>query len=195
MALHQRLPTATQKDCHGGLTEFTGKTKGEFEVVQTCHVGSLTGKLKTYDTSGKIVPGTANAKFELSFFGGVRKQEYWVIDRDDGLGWAVMGTPGGNYVWLLARNPGLDAASRQAAAVSTPSRSPNRGGRAEKAGPSQASSAGAKRPEPKGRGPEHQERRCWSSQKSPGACLTNAGQYQRGVNVPGPWYARPARDR
>ncbi len=107
-----RLPTATQKDCHGGLTQFTGNGKGGFSVVQSCRVGSLTGKLKSYDTSGKIVPGTDNAKFELSFFGGVRKQEYWVIDRDDGLGWAVMGTPGGNYAWLMSRRPSLPAGEK-----------------------------------------------------------------------------------
>lgn len=109
-----RLPAATQKDCHGGLTQFTGNAKGGFSVVQSCRVGSLTGRLKTYDTSGKIVPGTDNAKFELSFFGGVRKQEYWVIDRDDGLDWAVMGTPGGNFAWLMSRKPTLPAGERAA---------------------------------------------------------------------------------
>ncbi len=109
-----RLPTATQKDCQGGLTQFTGNAKGGFSVVQSCRVGSLTGKVKSYDTAGKIVPGTDNAKFELSFFGGVRKQEYWVIDRDDGLGWAVMGTPGGNYAWLMSRTPTMPAREKAA---------------------------------------------------------------------------------
>ena len=109
-----RLPTATQKDCHGGLTQFTGNANGGFSVVQTCRVGSLNGKLKSYDTAGKIVPETDNAKFELSFFGGVRKQEYWVIDRGDGLDWAVRGTPGGNHAWLMARKPTLPAREKAA---------------------------------------------------------------------------------
>ncbi len=109
-----RLPTKSQKDCHGGLTQFTGNAKGGFSVVQTCHVGALTGPLKTYDTSGKILPGANNAKFQLAFFGGAIKQEYWVIDRDDGLDWAVMGTPGGNYAWLMARKPSLPAGQKNA---------------------------------------------------------------------------------
>ncbi len=109
-----RLPTKTQKDCHGGLTQFTGNAKGGFSVVQTCHVGSLTGKVKTYDTSGKIIPATNNAKFQLAFFGGAVKQEYWVIDRDDGLDWAVMGTPGGNFAWLMSRTPSLPAREKAA---------------------------------------------------------------------------------
>jgi apolipoprotein D and lipocalin family protein len=109
-----RLPTKTQRDCQGGLTEFTAAVNGGFSVLQTCRVGSLTGKLKTYDTSGKIIPATNNAKFQLAFFGGAIRQEYWVIDRDDSLGWAVMGTPGGNYAWLMSRRPNMPAGQKNA---------------------------------------------------------------------------------
>jgi apolipoprotein D and lipocalin family protein len=109
-----RLPTKTQKDCVAGQSQFTAKGDGGFSVVQTCRVGSLSGPLKTYDTTGKILPSTNNAKFQLAFFGGVVKQEYWVIDRDDGLSWAVMGTPGGNFAWLMSRRPTLSAAVRDA---------------------------------------------------------------------------------
>lgn len=109
-----RLPTKTQKDCVAGQSQFTVKGDGGFSVVQTCRVGSLTGPLKTYDTTGKIIPSTNNAKFQLAFFGGVVKQEYWVIDRDDGLSWAVMGTPGGNFAWLMSRRPTLSAGVRDA---------------------------------------------------------------------------------
>lgn len=105
-----RLPTKSQKNCVAGQSQFTAKGDGGFSVVQTCRVGSLTGPLKTYDTTGKIIPSTDNAKFQLAFFGGVVKQEYWVIDRDDGLSWAVMGTPGGNFAWLMSRRPTLSAA-------------------------------------------------------------------------------------
>jgi apolipoprotein D and lipocalin family protein len=31
-----------------------------------------------------------------------------VLDRADDLSWAIMATPGGNYVWLLSRKPSLD---------------------------------------------------------------------------------------
>jgi apolipoprotein D and lipocalin family protein len=110
-----RLPNSNQKDCEGGQTEFkSGDKSANFSVVQSCHLGALTGRLKTYDTTGQILPSTRNAKFQMTFLGGVVKQEYWVIDRDDNLGWAVMGTPGGNYVWLLARKPTLPAAQKTA---------------------------------------------------------------------------------
>ena len=109
-----RLPSNNQKDCVAGQSQFTAKGEGGFSVVQTCRVGKLDGPLKTYNTSGKIIPSTNNAKFQLAFFGGAVKQEYWVIDRDDGLDWAVMGTPGGNFAWLMARRPTLSAAVKSA---------------------------------------------------------------------------------
>jgi apolipoprotein D and lipocalin family protein len=48
----------------------------------------------------------------LSFFGGMVRQEYWILDRADDGSWAIMATPGGNYVWLLSRRPALDGATR-----------------------------------------------------------------------------------
>lgn len=109
-----RLPNNNQKDCQAGVTQFTASAKGGFAVVQSCRLGSLTGKVKSQDTTGKILPGANNAKFQLAFLGGAVKQEYWVVDRDDGLDWAVMGTPGGNYVWLMSRKPSLPTAEKAA---------------------------------------------------------------------------------
>ena len=106
-----RLPTKSQKDCEGGVSQFTSAAAGEFSLVQTCHVGALNGPLKTFDTTGKITPGANNAKFVLTFF-KVIKQEYWVIDRSDNLDWAVMVTPGGNYAWVMARKPVLPDADK-----------------------------------------------------------------------------------
>ena len=59
-----RLPTKSQKDCEGGVSQFTGGAAGaDFNLVQTCHIGALDGPLKTFDTTGKILDGAANAKF------------------------------------------------------------------------------------------------------------------------------------
>jgi apolipoprotein D and lipocalin family protein len=51
----------------------------------------------------------------MSFLGGLKKQEYWVLDRADDQSWAIMATPGGNFVWLLSRKPAMDAAAKAAA--------------------------------------------------------------------------------
>ncbi|MDB5455522.1 MAG: Lipocalin family protein [Caulobacter sp.] len=101
-----RTPNSGQRDCQAPITQFTGgKTEGAFSVTQICRKGSPAGPAKTFNTTGTIVSGTQNAKFKMSFLGGLKKQEYWVLDRADDQSWAIMATPGGNYVWLLSRQP------------------------------------------------------------------------------------------
>jgi apolipoprotein D and lipocalin family protein len=51
----------------------------------------------------------------MSFMAGMIHQEYWIIDHASDNSWIIMGTPGGNYVWLFSRRPALPAASLAAA--------------------------------------------------------------------------------
>jgi apolipoprotein D and lipocalin family protein len=111
-----RTPNSGQRDCQAATTEFTNKDAGDgFSAVQTCHRGSASGAAKVFNTTGKIVAGTQNAKFSLNFLGGMKKQEYWVLDRADDQSWAIMATPGGNFVWLLSRKAVMDPAAKAAA--------------------------------------------------------------------------------
>ena len=70
---------------------------------------------REWKASATSVDPEKNAKFRLSFFGGVMKQEYWILDHRADQGWLIMGTPGGNYVWLLSKAPQLSAAVRNQA--------------------------------------------------------------------------------
>lgn len=107
-----RIPNQMQRDCEGATSEFRNFADGQFRVVQTCHKGSPTGPAQTFNANGRILPASNNAKLRMSFFGGVVSQEYWILDRADDNAWAIMATPGGNYVWLLSRRPVMDAATR-----------------------------------------------------------------------------------
>jgi apolipoprotein D and lipocalin family protein len=107
-----RIPNAGQRDCQAAYSQFVSTGGGAFRVSQICHRGSATGPAKTFSTTGRILPGTNAAKFEMSFFGGIRKQEYWVLDTAGDGAWAIMATPGGNYVWLMARDAVMDPADR-----------------------------------------------------------------------------------
>lgn len=104
-----RTPNAGQRDCEAPSTEFTSKGGEAFSVHQVCRRGSASGAAKVFDTSGKIIAGSHNTRFTMSFLGGLKKQEYWVLDCADDHSWAIMATPGGNFVWLLARQPVLSA--------------------------------------------------------------------------------------
>jgi apolipoprotein D and lipocalin family protein len=65
-----------------------------FSVRQICRKGSASGAAKTFDTTGRIIAGTQNTRFKMSFLGGLKKQEYWVLDCADDQSWAIMATPG-----------------------------------------------------------------------------------------------------
>jgi apolipoprotein D and lipocalin family protein len=107
-----RVPNAGQRDCQAAYSQFTAAGAGVFKVSQICHKGSVAGPAKAFNTSGRILPGTNAAKFEMSFFGGVKKQEYWVLDTAADGAWAIMATPGGNYVWLMSRKPAMEPAAQ-----------------------------------------------------------------------------------
>jgi len=120
-----RVPNAGQRDCQAPVTQFTslgGKgdvafvsSTGEFAVRQVCRHGSAAGPARTFSTRGRILPDGRNARFEMTFLGGLKTQEYWVLDTGPGGSWAIMATPGGNYVWLLSRRAVMSEAAKAAA--------------------------------------------------------------------------------
>lgn len=109
-----RTPNSNQRDCQAPSSEFTGGSDGRYQIVQTCHKGSPSGAARVFKSTAALVPGSRNAKFTVTFF-GLAKQEYWVLDCAGDGGWAIMATPGGNYVWLLSRRPVMSAAAEAAA--------------------------------------------------------------------------------
>lgn len=105
-----RTPNMNQRDCEAPTSDFAGGDNGRYRIVQTCHKGSPEGAAKVFKSTAALVPGTDNAKFTVTFF-GLAKQEYWVLDCSGDGTWAIMATPGGNYVWLLSRRPVMSAAA------------------------------------------------------------------------------------
>jgi apolipoprotein D and lipocalin family protein len=110
-----RTPNVRQQGCQRDTTDFSGLAAGAFEVVEICHADAPAGVSRTLRTNARIVPGSGNAGFAMSFLGGLIHQQYWVLDHADDSSWAIMTTPGGHYIWLMARRPVMDAPARAAA--------------------------------------------------------------------------------
>jgi apolipoprotein D and lipocalin family protein len=102
--------------CPGATEDFAANTRGALTVTMTCH--SPTGGAHQVRAGVAIVPASGNAKFKMTFFGGLISQEYWLLDHAADQSWALMATPGGNYLWLLTRRPHLDPATRAASVAS-----------------------------------------------------------------------------
>lgn len=105
-----RTENVRQKGCEATTYDF-GAPKGETRpFILSCRRGSVTGKPESLNVSIRMPTDQMRNKFKVSAMGGVLRQDYWIIDRADDLSWAIMATPGGNYVWLLARSPRMDQA-------------------------------------------------------------------------------------
>jgi apolipoprotein D and lipocalin family protein len=102
-----RLPNPMQKGCHGGTSDWV-RTGNGYAVTQACRKGRSETRTE-WKAKAKVVDPATNAKFRMSFFGGLLSQEYWVLDNHPDQGWLILGTPGGHYLWLMSQRPSLAA--------------------------------------------------------------------------------------
>lgn len=108
-----RTPNDRQKNCYAAYQVWSKKAAGRFSIAQHCRKGSRTGPLETIQTDARLLPHPSNAKFEASFFAGLIRKDYWVIDHADDYSWMIATSADGKFPAVLARSPGLPAA-RQA---------------------------------------------------------------------------------
>ena len=104
-----RLPNSNQRNCHAPTLDWSRSGDG-LSIVMTCRQGSPTGRAVARKASARVID---NGRMRVSFLGGLVSAEYRVIDYDSD--WVLLGTSGGNYLWLLSRSKALPAAVREAA--------------------------------------------------------------------------------
>jgi apolipoprotein D and lipocalin family protein len=109
-----RVPNQLQNGCEAGASDWTPAANG-FAVVQSCHKGSPTGPLSTWKAKATVADPRTNARFRMSFFGGIISQDYVVLDHRPEQGWLVLATANGKYLWLMSQRPTLPAAVRSQA--------------------------------------------------------------------------------
>lgn len=95
-----RYEQGFQKGCDRVTADYSLREDGKIRVVNRCIKPD--GKEKQAIGRAKIVDATTNAKLKVSFFGPFYG-DYWVLDRAEDYGWAIVGDPSGRYLWLLSR--------------------------------------------------------------------------------------------
>lgn len=108
-----RTPNGRQKDCQAPTVDFT-LVEGRRHFALTCRMGSPSGEAGVRRGRMALVGDAQNAKFKATFVGFI-SQEYWILDRAEDSSWALLATPGGNYVWVLSRTAVPSAGTRNAA--------------------------------------------------------------------------------
>ncbi|RYG09851.1 MAG: lipocalin, partial [Caulobacteraceae bacterium] len=99
-----------QGDCQAPTYDFGDKKADTISFVLTCHKGAPDGKAVAKTVTLHLPQDDQRNKFKVS--AGVISVNYVVIDRAPDQSWAILGTDGGHYVWLLARNPNMSAAEK-----------------------------------------------------------------------------------
>jgi apolipoprotein D and lipocalin family protein len=106
------FPQSFQRGCTATTATYTLRKDGEIDVLNRCRKGSLDGAEKAAFGRARVVDRDTNAKLEVSFFRPFWG-DYWIIDLADDYSYAVVGHPGRDYLWILARTPTLAEASYQ----------------------------------------------------------------------------------
>ena len=105
-----RLPNMIQHGCQAGASDWTRTLEG-FNVIQSCHKGGPDGPLAEWRAKAKVAD-RSNARFRMTFFGGLVSQEYWVLEHRPDQGWLILSTRDGKYLWLMSQKPILPATIR-----------------------------------------------------------------------------------
>lgn len=108
-----RTPNNHQRDCWAASQVWSRAGDGRFSIRQTCHRGSRDGPVRTVNTSARVIDARTNAKFEASFFGGLIRQRYWVVDIAPDYSWMIATTADGDFPALLSRSPSMPEAERR----------------------------------------------------------------------------------
>ena len=94
-----------EKGLDAVTAEYSLRTDGKIEIVNSGCQGSPTGEQSFVQGRALIADEATNAKLKVSFFGPFYTGDYWVLDHAEDYSWSIVGEPGGRYLWVLARDP------------------------------------------------------------------------------------------
>lgn len=104
-----RLDNSFERGCVAVTATYARRPDGMISVSNWCRKGD--GREIVANGRARIVDPATNAKLEVSFFGPFWG-DYWVLERADDYGWALVGEPKGRYLWVLTRAQRIDSALR-----------------------------------------------------------------------------------
>lgn len=100
----ESFPHWFQRGCTDARARYTPRADGQIEVVNTCVKNGRTVSIRGV---ARPVPGSHHSKLKVRFFGPF-EGDYWILDLDPDYRWVAVGHPHRQYLWILARQPGLD---------------------------------------------------------------------------------------
>ena len=104
-----KYPNWFQRSCASDITaQYTGLPDGTIQVLNRCQQAD--GKFREAKAIASVISNSGNAKLEVRFGGSPIAGDYWIIGLDEkNYSWALVGHPWRQFLWILSREPGLDA--------------------------------------------------------------------------------------
>lgn len=100
-------PQSFQKGCTATTATYELRDDGKITVINRCRRGGLDAEVDESRGLARVVDDSTNAKLKVSFFRPFWG-DYWIIDLGEDYEYAVVGHPGRDYLWILAREPTID---------------------------------------------------------------------------------------
>ena len=114
-----RFPNRFQQQCVGDVrASYSRRADGRIDVVNRCRTAD--GQAQARGVA-RLVDDETHAKLKVRFAPAWLSWlppvwgDYWIVGLAPDYSWAVVGDPGREYLWILARTPHVDAESMAAA--------------------------------------------------------------------------------
>ena len=100
------IPTFLEEGAHNAVESYSMNDDGTVATTFTFRDGGFDGKIKEYNPTGYIKDTGTNALWGMQFIWPI-KADYRIVYLDDDYTTTVIGRKARDYVWVMAREPGL----------------------------------------------------------------------------------------
>ena len=103
------IPTFIETQAYNAIESYSEPVDGKVATTFSFNKGGFDGEKKTYRPTAFIQEGTGNAVWGMQFVWPI-KAEYRIVYIDPDYQFTIIGRSKRDYVWLMARDPAIDAA-------------------------------------------------------------------------------------
>lgn len=108
--VHGYTPILVDKAAWNATETYEKKDDGRIATTYRFHKGGPEGPIKTYHPVGRVVEGTDNAEWRMTFFWFLT-QPYLVLHVEPDYSATIIGHPARDKAWIMSRSRAMDDAT------------------------------------------------------------------------------------